>query len=71
MPVATLEFTLPEEQAELDRALSATEALAALSELGRHVRDRLKHGELSDETRAALEEVRALVPHELLDRVFT
>lgn len=71
MPLCTLEFDLPEEQQELDRALSADEALAALSEIGRFVREKLKYAEISPETKAALEEVRLLVPHELLERVFS
>lgn len=69
MAFATLEFELPREKQELDRALAADTAFSTLSELAQHLRSRLKYAELSEETRAELTAVRELLPFELMDRL--
>lgn len=66
----TLEFSVPDDQAPLDAALVGTELALALSEIRRHLRDRRKHGNHSKKTRAELDALWELVPHELLERVW-
>ena len=63
---ATLSFRLPEETQEHMAALKAGELVGALREVDQHLRKALKYGDHSDEVRAALQEVRDLLPHELM-----
>ena len=63
---AILEFNLPEEREEHALACRARDLDAALCDVRRHVRDRLKYADLSDLARAELETVRALLL-ELID----
>jgi len=64
---ATLAFTLPDEQAEFDAARLGRRALATLWEIDQGLRSLVKHGEPSDETRRLAEEIRAMIPHDLLE----
>lgn len=65
---ATLTFDLPKEHAEHVAALRGGEALDVLAEIDQHCRRILKHGDPSDEVRAALQAVRELIPADLIDR---
>jgi hypothetical protein len=65
---ATLTFTLPDEQSEYDAARLGREALTTLREIDQGCRSLIKHGTPSDETRRLAEEIRAMIPAELLDK---
>ena len=65
---ATLTFKLPDEQAEFDAARLGRQALSCLWEIDQGLRSLIKHGEPSDETRRLAEEIRAMIPAELLER---
>lgn len=65
----TLEFALPENRQELELCLAADDLAIALHEVRQHLRSQLKHAELTEETRAALECVRDLLPLELMERL--
>ena len=66
---ATLMFNLPDDRPEFEIANSAGALHTALLDVERHLRDRLKHAELSKEARAELEAIRELIPYGLLDRL--
>ncbi len=66
--IATLRFNLPDEQAEYDAARLGREALTTLCEIDQWCRSICKHGEPSEETRRLAEEIRAMIPGELLDK---
>ena len=69
MPTALLRYDLsdPDDAREHRYALAGKDALIALEEIANDIRSRLKHGEPSAETARVLEELRALLPHELLE----
>ena len=67
MPIATLRYTLPQEQAEFDAARLGSEALQVLWQIDQRCRSLLKHGEPSGETGELAEEIRAMIPSEMLD----
>lgn len=67
MPIATLRYTLPQEQAEFDAARLGSEAMQVLWQIDQRLRSLLKHGEPSGETGRLAEEIRAMIPPELLD----
>jgi hypothetical protein len=67
MPHATLSYTLPDEQAEYDAARLGSEALATLWEIDQRCRGLLKHGSPTAEQRELAEEIRRLIPAELLE----
>lgn len=57
---AILEFNLPDDQYDFDRARLGAEAFSAINEvLEMQIRRVLKHGDPSDETREILEQIRA------------
>ena len=64
---ATLTFRLPDEQGDFDAALAGRKALLALWEIDQRLRSLLKHGEPGDEARRLAEELREMIPSELLD----
>ena len=66
-PIATLRYTLPDEQAEFDAARLGQAALSALWQIDQHCRSLLKHGEPSDEARRLAKEIRAMISAELLE----
>ncbi len=68
MPTVTLRFTLPDEQGEFDAARLGREALATLWEIDQHCRSLVKHGEPTPAERELAEEIRRLIPAELLER---
>lgn len=67
MPIVTLRYTLPDEQAEFDAARLGSEARSILWDIDQRCRSLLKHGEPSDETANLAEEIRAMIPGEMLD----
>lgn len=64
---ATLEFSLPDDQADYDAARLGRTALAALWEIDQRCRTLLKHGEPTPGERALAEQVRAMIPGECLE----
>lgn len=67
MPVATLRYNLPDESMDHRAALAGVDAIIALERIDQWARGRLKHGEPSADEVHALEAVRAMIPHELLE----
>jgi hypothetical protein len=61
MPIATLRYTLPEEQGDFDAARLGSSACACLYEIDQGLRSLLKHGEPSEETARLAEEIRELI----------
>ena len=64
---ATLTFTLPDDQGELDAALLGREALMALWEIENHCRAILKHGDPREDMRELCETLRAMIPPTCLE----
>ena len=58
---ATLEFTLPDEEAEYRIATKARMYHSALCEVSNAVRTRLKYGNLGDEVNTVLRELQQLL----------
>lgn len=67
MPIATLRYTLPDESMDFRAAQAGVDALVALEQIDRWARGRLKHGEPSADEVHALETVRSMIPHDLLE----
>jgi hypothetical protein len=70
MPIATLRFTLPDEQAEYDAARQGQAAKAILWDIDQHCRSLVKYGEPLSETKQLAERIRAMIrdtPESLLD----
>ena len=67
MPIATLRYKLPDEQADFDAALAGRKALLALHEIEQRMRSLLKHGEPSMAEAELAKDVRAMIPADLLD----
>lgn len=67
MPKATLTFQLPEEAAEFRITLNAGELHSALWEIHNRIRSILKYDQLSDAERARFEDLRTMVPYDLLE----
>lgn len=67
MPIATLRYTLPDEQAEYDAARLGSEAMQVLWQIDQRLRSLLKHGQPSGETSELANEIRAMIPPEMLD----
>ena len=66
---ATLEFTLPDEESEFGHALAGRDALIALENVDNWARGILKHGDPTSEVRRTLEQLRDMVPHELVEKL--
>ena len=67
MPTATLRFTLPKEQAEYDAARLGSEAMQTLWQIDQTCRSLLKHGTPTAEERRLAEQIREMIPGEMLD----
>ena len=63
---ATLEFDLPDDEPEHRYALAGRDALIALEQIDEWARGKIKHGEIGEEAETLLRELRAMVPHELV-----
>ena len=66
-PVATFRFDLPDEQGDYDAARLGRQALVCLWEIDQRCRSLLKHGDPTPEERRLAEEIRAMIPGELLE----
>ena len=64
---ATLQFSLPDDQGEFDRARLGPLAISTLWEIDQHLRSLLKHGEPTPDQRRLAEAIRNMIPAELLD----
>jgi hypothetical protein len=66
---AILRFDLsdPDDAREHRYCLAGRDALIAMERIDNHCRSILKHGAPSEETERALEEIRSLIPHELVE----
>lgn len=67
MPTVTLTYTLPDEQADYDAARLGSEAAQVLWQIDQRLRSLVKHGQLPSATRELAEEIRQMIPPELLD----
>jgi hypothetical protein len=65
--IATLKFTLPAEQAEFDAARLGSEAMQTLWQIDQHCRSLCKHGEPTAEERRLAEQIREMIPGEMLE----
>lgn len=61
MPIATLRYSLPDEQADFDAAREGQAARSLLWEIDQRCRSLLKHGEPTSETRQLAEEIRGMI----------
>ena len=66
-PIATFRFDLPDEQGDFDAARLGRQALIVLWEIDQHCRSLCKHGEPTDNERRLAEEIRRMIPGELLE----
>lgn len=64
---AVLIYRLPDEEVEHRAALQGSEAKGCLWEIDQRLRGLLKHGNPSEETRRLAEEIRGMIPAELLE----
>ena len=67
MPIAILRFTLPEEDVEFRAASQGRAAKIALWDIDQRLRSLLKHGEPTEEEARLAEEIRNMIPYEMLD----
>lgn len=68
MPQATLIFDLPEEQKEFNEAQEAGAWKALMADLLNHVRNEMKHGQVTEAKAVAYEEIRELIWGSIQDR---
>ena len=61
MPIATLRYTLPDEQADFDAARLGRQMAAVIWEIDQRCRSLLKHGEPTGETGRLAEEIRLIL----------
>jgi hypothetical protein len=66
-PVATLRFNLPDEQGDYDAARLGSKALLVLWEIDQKCRSLLKHGHPTPDAARLAEEIRGMIPGELLE----
>jgi hypothetical protein len=64
---ATLTFRLPDEQGEFDAARLGHKALTTLWDIDQRCRSLLKHGDPTPDAARLAEEIRGMIPGELLD----
>lgn len=64
---AQLTFALPDEQAEFDAAIHGRAALAVLIEIDQRLRSLLKYGTPTDAEARLADEIREMIPGELLE----
>ena len=67
MPTVTIRYTLPDEQAEFDSARLGSEAMQVLWQIDQTCRSLLKHGSPTAEERRLAEQIREMIPGEILD----
>lgn len=64
MPIATLRYTLPDEQSEFDAAREGAAARALLWQIDQHCRSVMKYGEQQPETRVLADAIRQMILQE-------
>jgi hypothetical protein len=64
---ATLTFNLPDEQGEFDAARLGSQALLTLWDIHEKCRSLLRHGNPTPEERKLAEEIRGMIPGEMLE----
>lgn len=68
MPIATLEFDLPEEEVEFRAAVQGSQAKARLWDIDQRCRSLIKYNDAaSDDAIRLAEEIRSMIPAQLLD----
>jgi hypothetical protein len=68
MPLASLEFDLPEEQVEFRAAVQGSQAKATLWDIDQRCRALIKYNDdASGDARGLAEEIRNMIPAELLE----
>ena len=67
MAKATLQFNLPDEQSDFNAAIHGREALSILWDIDQRCRSLLKHGEPTEEQAKLAEEIREMIPFNLLE----
>lgn len=68
MPIATLEFDLPEEEGDFNAAVQGRDARLALWEIDQRCRSLIKYADDPSEDAIRLaEEIRNMIPAQLLD----
>jgi len=67
MPTVTIRYRLPDEQAEYDAARLGSEAMQTLWQIDQHCRSLLKHGQPTAEERKLAEQIREMIPGEMLE----
>ena len=65
--IATLKFSLPDEQAEFDAARLGSEAMQTLWQIDQTCRSLLTHGTPTEAEAALAKRIREMIPAELLD----
>jgi len=65
--IATLRFSLPDEQGEFDAARLGGKALSTLWEIDQHCRALVQYGTPTDAERRLAEEIRRMIDGELLE----
>jgi hypothetical protein len=67
---ATLTFELPDDEAEFQYALAGRDALIALERINNWARELVKYGDITDDVRTVLEQIRRdMIPHELVEKL--
>jgi len=61
MPIATLTYTLPDEQAEYDAAREGSAARSLIWAIDQHCRSLLKHGNPDAATRVLATDIRQMI----------
>ena len=61
MPVATLTYTLPEEQSDFDAAREGQAARSLIWAIDQHCRSVMKHGNPQPETRLLADAIRQMI----------
>ncbi len=64
---ASLNFTLPEDQAAFDAALLGRRAIATLRDIDARLRAIGKHGDPTQEVADFVDEIRGMIDHDLID----
>ena len=67
MPIAILRFSLPDEEHEFRTAQQGQLAKSTLWEIDQHCRSLLKYGQPTPEERRLAEEIRNMIPAQLLE----
>ena len=68
MPIATLRYRLPDEQAEYDAARLGSKALSVLWHIDHKCRCLLKHGQPTDAEQRLADRIREMIDADLLEQ---